>query len=104
MISKFNYNSSYSKGNIYIFVAIFQFCWREIWFVISISGGHCQKLGSGCAIETSNLEVGTSKLSEPFSGEAYRHKKLYDSLIKSSSKVEAGYYWVETCEVPCALS
>ena len=47
-------------------MSIFQFCWREIWFVISIFSAAVAKLGSGCAIKTSNLEVGTSKLSEPF--------------------------------------
>ena len=40
------------------------------------------KLGSGCAIETSHLEVGTSKLSEPFFGEAYHHKFLPKNDLK----------------------
>ena len=75
MISKFNYDLSYPKGKKKE---------KKLWQYLNSVGrkyglwsvpflAAVAKLRSGCAIETSNLELGTSKLSEPFFGEAYHH-------------------------------
>ena len=66
-------------------MVIFKFCWWETWFYVSGVTGTPERianLGSGCVIKTSNLEVGTSELSEGFFGDKYYTKRSHHLLHK----------------------